>query len=253
MTEEKIKNSIIELTQKFNEINKLGYVKGTKPKSKGNVGLTFENLLGKENDCFQLADYDGIEIKAKCHYCSRYIALFSLVPSNCFGIELKRLRNNYGTPDENFKNINIFTKSVFANKKSYLKSGYALKLSIKQDEERIYLNVYDKSNNLIDNKIYWDFDDIISAINRKLKNLAIVKAKRKVMNKCEYFLFESIMFYKFKTIDAFFKFLKEGYIRIYFCLSVYKSGPKIGKEHDHGVIFGIKECDLLKLYDEYSI
>ena len=38
------------------------------------------------------------EIKVKNNFLSdyRYLTLFSLVPSNCFGLELKRLRREYG-------------------------------------------------------------------------------------------------------------------------------------------------------------
>ena len=95
-----IKDSIEELQNKFNEIKKMGYVKGISQNNKGNAGLTFEKLIGKYNYNFETADYKGIEIKVKNKY--KYISLFSLVPSNCFGFELKRIRDSYGTPDKDF-------------------------------------------------------------------------------------------------------------------------------------------------------
>ena len=45
-----IKDSIEELQNKFNEIKKMGYVKGISQNNKGNAGLTFEKLIGKYND-----------------------------------------------------------------------------------------------------------------------------------------------------------------------------------------------------------
>ena len=112
---------------------------------------------------------------------------------------------------------------------------------------------YNKTNKLIDNNIYWDFDDITSAIERKLKILALIKSNRKTKNNIEYFHYQSINFYKLKSISTFLKLLEEGVIRIYICLGIYKSGPKKGQEHDHGINFGIKECNLLKLYDEFNV
>ena len=60
-----INESFNDLKKKFDKIKKMGYIKGKNQRNKGNSGLTFENLIGKENDEFQIADYNGIEIKVK--------------------------------------------------------------------------------------------------------------------------------------------------------------------------------------------
>ena len=71
-----IKDSIEELQNKFNEIKKMGYVKGISQNNKGNAGLTFEKLIGKYNDNFQTADYKGIEIKVKNNcFCKEQIKI----------------------------------------------------------------------------------------------------------------------------------------------------------------------------------
>lgn len=129
---------IKEFEEKFMEIKKMGYIKGLKPSTKGNAGLTYELLLGKDNDGFQIADYNGIEIKVKNNFRFRYryITLFSLVPSNCFGLEIKKLRNCYGYNDNTFKDKKILMKSVLANKKTYLENGYGFQLKIKYDVEK---------------------------------------------------------------------------------------------------------------------
>lgn len=255
MNEIEIKKNMKELYEKFKEISSMGYVKGQVVRSKGSSGLTFERLLGKENDEFQIADYKGIEIKVKNNIrdSDKYLTLFSLVPSNCFGMLMKELRNNYGTPDKDFSDVNTLMKSVFAHTKTLTKSGYLFKLEIKYDEKRIYLCVYDKGNMIIDKKLYWEFEDIISAVKRKLNYLALVKYDSKLINRKKYFKYDSIKFHKFKGIDRFFELLETGLIRIYVCLGVYKSGSKVGLEHDHGMRFDIKENDLLKLYEEYVL
>lgn len=66
----------------------------------------------------------------------------------------------------------------------------------------------------------------------------------------------NIVVYRFinsKEKRLFFELLEKGIIRIHICLGVYKSGPKSGCEHDHGIRFDIKECNMLKLYDVYEI
>lgn len=147
--------------------------------------------------------------------------------------------------------IKILMKSIYANKKEYINYLYSRKLNIDYNDKKIYICIYDRWNNLIDNELYWDFDDIKSAIKRKLRNLALIKYNKKIISNLEYFKYESIKFYKLKDFSTFMELLEKGIIRIYVCLGIYKSGYKKGKEHDHGIVFGIKECDLLKLYDIY--
>lgn len=248
-----MKNEITDLQNKFNVIKNKGYIKGLKQNSIGNAGLTFENLIGKKNDEFQIADYNGIEIKTRNSFNTMQMTLFSLVPSNAFGLELKRLRDTYGYPDSDFKNINRLTASIYGNKKSYLKNFYSFKLLVDYLEKKVFLCIYNPKNILIEKKIYWDFEDIITMINNKLLYLAIVKYRSIIKNSEKYFKYNSINFYKFKNISTFFDLVNNGVIKLSICLGVYKSGYKKGKEHDHGVTFSIREEDILKLYDKFII
>lgn len=250
-----INESFNDLKKKFDRIKNMGYIKDKNQKNKGNSGLTFENLIGKENDEFQIADYNGIEIKVKNNFLSdyRYLTLFSLVPSNCFGLELKRLRREYGKQDVNFSDVNVLMKSVFANFKVYDENNNSFQLEVNRKDERIYLCIFNRKKQVFNKSIYWDFDEIIGAIKRKLNHLALVKYDKKRIYGQDYFKYSSISFYKFKGIETFFELVEKGIIRIYICLGVYKSGPKSGCEHDHGIRFDIKECNMLKLYDVYEI
>lgn len=255
MIEKDILETSKKLMKKFEGINKQSFIKGIKQQTKGSAGLTFEKLIGNENDNFQIADYHGIEIKVKANnrMNGRYTSLFSLVPSNCFGLKLKELRSKYGYPDKDFPDINCINKSVFANIKTATANGFYFNLKIDYLKEKLILLVYDGNDNIVDSELYWDFDEVISAINRKLKYLAFVKYEKKYIEGQKYFKYTKIKFYKFKGVETFFKLLKNGTIRLYICLGVYKSNYKMGKEHDHGIRFDIKECDLNKLYDEYNI
>ena len=66
-----INESFNDLKKKFDRIKKMDYIKGKNQKNTGDSGLTFENLIGKENDEFQIADYNEIEI-VKNNFLSDY-------------------------------------------------------------------------------------------------------------------------------------------------------------------------------------
>jgi len=54
--------SIALLQQKFKIIKQKGYIKSVRRGSTG-IGATFESLLGKHEESFELPDFHGIEIK----------------------------------------------------------------------------------------------------------------------------------------------------------------------------------------------
>lgn len=250
---DEIFDSIIKLNNIFRKINNLGFVKGINEKSKGNAGITFEKLLGKENDNFQIADFNGIEIKVQNKFKSKILRLFSLVPSNSFGIELKRLRNLYGKNDYFFKNIKTLQCFVSTLTNSTLHSGYKLKLEIDYLNEKLYLLIFNKYNELIEKKIYWDFDDLIKMINKKLNTLAIVNFKSQKINNINQFHYTNISYYNIKSSVVFFKLIEIGKIKINFDLGIYRSGTKTGKEHDNGVFFYIDNNDFFKLYNKIDL
>lgn len=252
MIEEEITtNKIEELKNKFNEIKKMGYIESLSS-GRGNIGLTFEQLIGKENDNFQVSDYEGIEIKCKHGFSKSYITLFSLVPSGKNFFETKRIREKFGYNDDEFSDIKVITRSAWVRYKNPLKSGYKMSLEINKKEKRIYLCFYDKNDKLIDKDTFWDFDDVANTLYRKMNILALVKAWPNHINGKTYYKYYEMKFYKLKSFDNFLKAMNQGKIRIDVQQSVFRSGKYKGKEHDRGTTFGIKECDLLDLYDEYN-
>ena len=75
-----INECINDLKLKFNTINERGWIKASSH-GNGNVGITFENELGKERENLPIADYKGIEIKTNLEENGRkYITLFSSNP-----------------------------------------------------------------------------------------------------------------------------------------------------------------------------
>ena len=96
--------SIALLQKKFQEIKKKGYVKSVRRGNTG-IGATFEALLGKPEECFELPDFNGIEIKTRREYSKSYISLFNAVPTGSTYYEVKRLRDNYGYRDPKDHNL----------------------------------------------------------------------------------------------------------------------------------------------------
>lgn len=247
-----IENEIIALNKKFEKIKALNFVDGINEKSKGNAGITFEKLLGKENDNFQIPDYNGIEIKVKNINSSKITRLFTLVPSNSFGIHLKRIRNSYGNFDRQFKNIKTLNCFVDTISKKNLYNGYNIKLFMDYTQEKLYLEFY-SNNILIEREIYWDFEDLVKTFERKLKILAIVHYKKRICNSKTQFYYTNMEYYKAKSSIVFFNLIEQGIIKINIDLGIYRSGSKIGKEHDNGIFFFIDNYNFDLLYKKINL
>ncbi len=80
---------IKKLKKEFHTIKKMGWVKSVN-EGKGSIGLTFENLLGKEKENFELPDYLGIELKTHQKYSKSYTTLFNATPDGRYLFEIKR-------------------------------------------------------------------------------------------------------------------------------------------------------------------
>ena len=102
---ETIEKTMQELQEKFNEISKKGYIKGTY-NSLSSIGRTFENELNLPMNKECVPDYYGIEIKTRRTYSKSAITLFTAVPDGEEHKEIERLKNTYGYPykrDKNYK------------------------------------------------------------------------------------------------------------------------------------------------------
>jgi len=242
--------NIKKLFDEFEIIRNRGWIKGIK-NGYSNVGITFETLLGKEIENFEIPDYCGIEIKTKYYYPKKYIpkiTLFHATPDGKYLFETKRIVEKYGYSDKNNENNKIFKVSCFTKFKTKLKNGYAVQIEISKQEKKIYLNIYNDKNHLIDKETFWLFDTLKEKLYRKLQTLAYVHAKRKKINNIEHFSYRFIDFYKLKTFEEFLKLVEAGKIGISFNIGRYKSGNKINKIHDHGTAFFINENNLEDLY-----
>ena len=223
----------------------MGWIKSLRKGTTG-IGYTFETMLGKKEDTLVQPDYKSIEIKVKRRYGKGYITLFNAVPDNKEKVILE-IYKKYGISNKNKNYFKTFMINI--DSKNYSKQGkHLFKLKVDYLNKVIRLEVYDLNKNKIRDNIYWSFQLLNEKINKKMKNLAIVKADIKKINEEFYYKYYAIHFYEIKSLFEFIKAIDAGYIRITFKISVFDSGEKTGDMDDHGTGFDINEKDILQIY-----
>lgn len=246
-----MKTEIKTLQQQFFKIKEQGWIKSIRNGSTG-IGITFEHLLGLNENGLEIPDYGEFEIKTKRNYSKSYTTLFNCTPEGPYYREIERLKDKYGYPDNDMKQYKVLNVSIFADNKVKVGTNYYFKLNVDRSKRKIFLTVIDIYGNLIENNVYWSFDTLKEKLYRKVKNIAFVDAIKKYIGKDEYFKFIRLTLYTLKNFDIFIKLIEQGIIRITFKISVFKSGNRIGQIHDHGTGFDIRKNDLLKLYNIYK-
>ncbi|TDL93344.1 MvaI/BcnI restriction endonuclease family protein [Macrococcus brunensis] len=222
----------------------------TKRTGNTGIGKTFEDLLEKEEDNLDAPDFHDIEIKTHETAAKSLLTLFTKSPTNPRGANTI-LRNKYGKKDEYGNNIlhqtvsgNRLTKS-----NSYL---YDFKVEVDWENEVVRLEVYDKSENMIDNSVYWSFESLQKQLDRKLKYIAIISAESKIENNTKYYKYNSADLLTGLSVESLCEGIENGDIKIDIRIGAYHSGKKIGKTHDHGTGFRINMEKLLE-YGEVKV
>lgn len=239
---------IVKLQKEFNRISRKGYIKGIY-NSNSSIGLTFEHELGLSINKKSEPDYNGIEIKVRRTYTKSFITLFNAVPSG--KNEIERIKNTYGWPCRKNRNYKVIYMDAYGNKLNFAGIKYQYKLEVNYKEEKLYLCIYDKYNNLIDKKTYWTFDSLNERLLKKLKILAIINAWTNQKTGWNYFKYYKIDFYKLKEFEEFLKLIEIGIIKVSFKVDIHLDKEHYGKTYDHGCSFSIGEKDIPKLYRRY--
>lgn len=245
-----IEENITKLKKEFIEIKNKGYIKSIRKGPTG-VGATFEKLLNKSEESFEIPDYHGIEIKTKRAYSKSYITLFNAVPTGSGYYEVKRLRDKYGYPDPLDKKLKQINNEAFADKLTKVGLWYYFILKVDRDNEKLVLQIYNWNQVLIDSSTYWDFDILKEKLMRKLQVLALVKAWSNKINGEEYFKYFKMNFYIVKGFGEFINLIEEGKIKVLLKIGNYHDKQRYGQVNAHGVSFCIKEENLIELFDIY--
>lgn len=232
------KEIINKYLKQYLTVKRLGYIKNIRNDDIG-VNSTFMNYIKKDKN-------DGVGIRVRRCYSKAYIMLFYLNFNEGYSYILENVRDIYGKP---YKNSFLKYLQVDVWGDNYSDNGlYKFRLIVSRDEKRLYLYIYNYLNEVVFNKLYWDFSLLEEAIIKKINYLLIVTAFSKLINNNEYFRYCNIDIYHFKNFELFLNLVEEGIIGIRIKLGRKISNNSISKN----ISFFIKNNDLDKLFDIYK-
>lgn len=249
-----INNNILELKMKFEEIKRRGFIKSSNNDKIGGGGKTFEHLLGLKANYSTNPDYKGIEIKTKSLNSKYDLTLFSLIPKCDNNINSTEIINflveNYGYIKAGVSSRKILYTYCFA---TYLNKGngnFYFFLNVDKNSQRIWLYVFNEKLRIRSKMFYWEFNDLKTCLNKKLKYLAYVNVNNKKVNGLYFYKYTNIEFFYIKNFDTFIKQIENGNIFVCFNIGRYKNKDKISY---HGIRFVIREEKINRLYNKIAI
>lgn len=237
------------LKSKFKIIKSKGYIQSVNNYNNG-AGLTLEHELDSTGGDFNIPDFLDIEIKSVFKYRHAEIDLFNSAPDGKIFPAGPWLSKNYGYPDKDYKNINVFKGYVYGNKLNYIGYKYQFKINVNYLLKRIELYIFENKN-IINKDIYWDFDSLKEKLYRKDKKIAVFTFIKKNENGKKFYKYDTLYMYNIKNFKRFLELIEEGYIFINFKIGVHKSGKYKGKFADHGTSFRIDLNNMHKLFYKY--
>lgn len=242
-------NKIIDaFREDFIRIKKQGFVKSNRIHNTG-IGKTFEDLIGIEENNYQLVDYMGfLELKSQRDYTQSMLTLFTKspdFPSNANTI----LRETYGAPDKKNPVIKQLHTTISGLKENTFKGCWGFKLNVDPDKQKIFIKIKNLENNTISSEnTYYTFQTLKCIVEKKCQNIAYVNAETKKIAGEEYFKYNSAVLLTGLSFEKFLKAVNQGIILYDIRIGAYKSGKNIGKTHDHGSGFRIKKDDISKVF-----
>lgn len=234
-----------KIEAEFNRIKNLGFIKSNRAGNTG-VGKTFEDYLGVKENNLKDPDFEGFEVKAKRILSNSLTTWFTQNPTSPQGINVI-LRERFGYKVAGINHKELHTTPNY-NRYNTCKDAFGFKLIINEDCERLELHIKNLKTDVIEiSNIYWSFDNLRNAINKKLTNLFLVKASKKELDDGEYFHYtEATVYFGGGDFDKFLRFIKEGKLKV----DIRLGTDKKKKPHDHGTGFRIDAKHLFELYDE---
>lgn len=243
-------NYFNELQDIFKEIKKKGYISvSCNNNDDGTPGKLFEMLINKKPDNKCKADYKGIEIKVINDKPIYPLTLFSYCPimyNKTTDDTIKYLLNNYSYSVKNDGKKLVI--GLGDGKIKYCKNGFGYMIKVSYNHKKIFLCIFYKKK-LIDNSIYWAFDNIKRIIDNKIEKLALITYFSKKMQNQKFYYFSDINFYAIKSYEIFLNAIKTGIIKINFNISM----DKIGKINYHGINFAINKNDIDTIYEKIQL
>lgn len=235
------------------EFEKIKNLEMTKSLRKGTTGIgyTFESLLGKKEDNNYLPDFKGIEIKTKLGYTKAPLTLFCLVPQKPNDYCIKHILNTYGYPDKDAINYGFkkFKGNAYCHQNNIIAQRYLFKLIVDKENKKLRLFILDTSFNIIENDIFWNFEDLEQRLLCKLSYLAIIKGFPYKKDGNTFYKYTQLSIYKLKGFEAFLNLIEQDKIFVVFNIDILKSEKQFGKINDRGTAFRININDIELLFD----
>ena len=216
----------------FERIKSMGWIKTHRSGPTG-IGKTLEDLLGIEENNFDLPDFGDYELKSCRVDSGSMLTMFTLSPlprgANTF------LRKKYGYSSNAYDNDEkVLHASLSASRfVSIYNTGNSLKIVC--DDDKISIS----SQNGIEN-VSWSNERLKRAFEKKYKNKFVyVKAETRGAGANEEFRYIEAYEVSGFDYDAMIQLLEEGKIIVDLRIGQYPDG----RTHDHGTGFRIKEID----------
>ena len=246
-----MQKNIIKLIRLFHKISYKSWIKGTSSFNKtGNVGLTFENELHKKADSKYLPDFEGIEIKCTTRYSNYPLNLFTMAMTGNTVAEINRLIEKYGYYTNDYPDKKILIEDFNKKTTNLIDGKWIFKLEIEKQEDKLFLAIYDKSNNLVEKETYIKLSNLHNRLITKLNTLAFIKASKKNINNTDYFRYYEISIYKLTSFDKFLELLRKKIINVTIMGRISKSGEKKGQYRNKNLIFNIEKENIELLYEK---
>ena len=247
-----------EFEQKFKKLEGMGFIDSRRLHDTG-IGKTAEDLLGIIENNKTAADYKGvIELKSHRELSESMVTLFTKSPEPRGANTI--IRNFYGYPDKIFTDKMVLHVTFSGDKFNRSERGaYGFKFDINKGEDKIfiqtknmksgeieYVNVKNKQGQYV--KVFYPLKKLRYIIEHKCKFIILIGAERKKEDGKELFHFNTAKLLSGLTYNKFIELVAKGSINYDFRLGVYKSGNRIGKNHDHGSGFRFFTKDLNTIF-----
>ncbi len=235
------------LVDNFKKISRKKWIKSIN-NNRGGVGQTFENELNKKADSLYLPDYEGIELKCTTRYSNYPLYLFTIAFDGPTYPEINRLINLYGYYDKDFKNKKVLFTKLSLLKPYIVNHKYKFKLCFDKKEDKLFLEVYDIKNNLLEKKSFVYMQSIYKHLMLKFEKMALIYAYKKNIDCNEYFRYYMIKVYEIFDFKVFVELLEKGIILVDLIARINKSGVDKGRYRNKNLVFSIKKDDIDKLF-----
>lgn len=242
-----MKEEFENIINEFKKINKLGYVKGISNNTNA-AGLTLEKLLNKKPDTLFFPDYEDIEVKCTQRFSRYNIRLFKLTFDGPYLFESHYLLETYGEYDNVYKNYKKLNVNLKINEKVLIYNKYYFELKI--DNEKIYIKIYDKNKNFIEDRAFIYLNSIKKRLELKLNKLALFYASKKNIDDNLYFRYYKLECYKYKNMSAFIDCLNKGTVQISLILRFSRNQNSLGKNRSNNFLFSINKLKLQELFNK---